>query len=203
MERGWKGSSRQGARSPISSKPIRRFGTPLKEENWHWTGVLRLTPTSKHSDPPALTASQWCFRPHAALKKRPAASSSRAKPAVHVVNLLGPQIQTSQLTLEKINTLLLLRTPKSDYIRRRYEPHSAKSTRPKCTATKDQSSCTPTFIQRALAIVRPKTTESRTPTRALQRHRSEEQLCSSALPFQNASIRDGCNKVPDLIKSSL
>lgn len=198
MERGWKGSSRQGARSPISSKPIRRFGTPLKEENWHRTGVLRLTPTTKLPDPQALTASQWCFRPHAALKKRPSASPSRTKPTVHVVNLLGPQIQTSQLTLEKINTLLLLRTPKSDYIRRRY---GTKSTRSKCTTTKDQSSCTPTFIQRALAVVRPKTTESRTPTRALQRHRSEEQLCFSAVPFQNASIRDGCNK--DLVKSDL
>lgn len=200
MERGWKA----GSRSPISSRPIRRFGG--KEEDWYWAarGVQRLTLTHKHQDPlptSLLAASQRYFRPHTAVKKRTTVSPSPARPTVHVVNLLGPQIQTSQLTLEKINTLLLLRTPsapKSAYSRRRYFPLSAKSTRPKNNApTKDQSSCTPAFLQRAMEAMRPQTTQTKPPTRVLPRHKSEEQLRSSEVPFQNESIRDCCGLVVD------
>jgi len=191
MEKG-----RRGSKSPISSRPIHRFGG--KEEDWYWAarGVQRLTLTHKHQDPfptRLLAVSQRCFRPHTVSRKHPAVSPSPAKPTVHVVNLPGPQIQTSQLTLEKINTLLLLRTPsapKSAYRGRRYCPPSTKCT-PKPT-TKDQGSCTPTFLQRALNAVRPKTTQTKAPMRVLHRHKSEE------IPFQNESIRDCCQVLESL-----
>lgn len=171
----------KGPRSPISSRPIWRFRSTVRgqfnPEQGKTMGPVQMIATS-----------QRFFRPHT-VKKRSTVSPQRMKTPLHVVNLIGPQVQTSQWMLEKINTLILLRTQtpktgKSDYIRRRIKTSHPKRPMP----TKDQSSCTPSPVPRT----RPKTTQGRGTVECLPRHKSEERLRPVAILFHNEGIRDWC-----------
>ena len=213
-----------GGTSPISSQPIRRHKLFPHDPNLTWVSSrpsptpVQVSPTPHPSSTAtpkpvlsptslfslvAISTSQHYFRPHSAVKRRPKPSPSPPKPTPS--HLPGPQILTSQWTLERINSLLQLRIRpktakgKGEYVGRRVE--RARTVGRERKVMKDQGNGTvaPRSEKR-----RPRTTESKSQRETLPRPHSEEHIHPPAVLFQNESIRDWYGKVPeDAVKSSV